>query len=197
MPAHAAHCFQSSALRALPLTPTHLFPAIVCAHRPLMRFGAYETAPQRVHTATGLGLVLSLVLLSCSSRTGTAFRSGRFSFGQEWDGGGGKSLSFTGVLGQSNGQESHTYRNRFGKTCLFSSDIGPHRQYWAKRPRVRASCPFYRQCVAHSAANEADETESSSPDQPETGGVTRSFKAAAGIERPAAFHGCVYLPLVP
>jgi hypothetical protein len=106
-----------------------------------MRFGAYETAPQRVHTATGLGLVLSLVLLSCSSRT--AFRSGRFSFGHEWVGGGGKSLSFTGVLGQSSGQESHTYRNRLGKTCLFSSDIGPHRPYWATRPRLRVSCPFY------------------------------------------------------
>src|ERR1700730_1502911 len=89
-----------------------------------MRFGAYETAPQRVHTATGLGFVLPLALLSCSSRT--ALRSGRFSFGHEWVGGGGNSLSFTGVLGQSNGQESHTYRNRSGKTCLFSSDIGPH-----------------------------------------------------------------------
>ncbi len=106
-----------------------------------MRFGAYETAPQRVHTATGLGLVLSLVLLSCSSRT--AFWSGRFSSGHEWVGGGGKSLSFTGVLGQSNGQESHTYRNRFGKTCLFSSDIGPHRLYWATRPSLRVSCLFY------------------------------------------------------
>src|ERR1700686_5908627 len=106
-----------------------------------MRFGAYETTPQRVHTATGLGLALSLVLLSCSSRT--AFRLGRFSFGHEWVGGGGKSLSFTGVLGQSNGQESHTYRNRFGKTCLFSSDIGPHRPYWATRPRLRVSRSFY------------------------------------------------------
>src|SRR6266446_1706817 len=104
-----------------------------------MRFGAYETAPQRVHTATGLGLVLSLVFRSCSSATG--FRSGRFSFGHKWDGGGGKSLSFTGVLGQSNGQESHAYRNRFGKTCLFSSDIGPHRPYWARhsgRPYKRS-----------------------------------------------------------
>src|SRR5260370_26948767 len=88
-----------------------------------MRFGEYETAPQRVHTATGLGLVLSLVPISCSLRT--AFRSTRFSFGHAWVGGGGKSLSFIGVLGQSNGQESHTYRNRFGKTCLFSSGIGP------------------------------------------------------------------------
>ena len=84
VPAHAAHCFQSSALTALPFTPTHLFPATVCAHRPLMRFGAYETAPQRVHTATGLRLMLSLGLLSCSSRT--AFRSGRSSFGHEWAG---------------------------------------------------------------------------------------------------------------
>ena len=141
VPSHAAHCFQSSALRALPLTPTHLFPAPVCAHRPLMRFAAYETAPQRVHTATGLDLVLSLVLFSCSSRTG--FRSGRFSFGHEWVGGGGKSLSFTGVLGQSNGQESHTYRNRFGKTCFFSIDIGPHQPYWATCPKRRVSCPFY------------------------------------------------------
>src|SRR5260370_33616199 len=106
-----------------------------------MRFGEYETAPQRVHTATGLGLVLSLVPISCSLRT--AFRSIRFSFGHAWVGGGGKSLSFTGVLGQSNGQESHTYRNRFGKTCLFSSDIGPHRLYWATRPRLHVSCPFY------------------------------------------------------
>ena len=109
-----------------------------------MRFGAYETAPQRVHTATGLGLVVSLVLLSCSSRI--AFRSGRFSFGHEWVGGGGKSLSFTGVLGQLNGQESHTYRNRFGKTCLFSSDIGPHRPYPASmkqryRCNIKAALP--------------------------------------------------------
>src|SRR5712664_3551249 len=102
-----------------------------------MRFRAYETAPQRVHTATGLGLVLSLVPFSCSSRTG--FGSGWFSLGHEWAGGGGKSLSCTGVLGQSNGQESQTYRNRFGKTCLFSSDIGPHRRYWATRPRLRLS----------------------------------------------------------
>jgi hypothetical protein len=35
-PAHAEHCFQSSALTALPLTPTHLFPATTCAHWPLM-----------------------------------------------------------------------------------------------------------------------------------------------------------------
>lgn len=141
VPAHAAHCFQSSALRALPLTPMHLFPATVCAHRPLMRFRAYETAPQRVQTAKGLGFVLSLVPLSGSSRAG--FKSGRFSFGHEWAGGGGKSLSFTGVLGQSNEQESQTYRNRFGKTCLFSSDIGPHRPYWATRPAHGFSCPFY------------------------------------------------------
>src|ERR1700686_5106 len=114
-----------------------------------MRFGAYETTPQRVHTATGLGLALSLVLLSCSSRT--AFRLGRFSFGHEWVGGGGKSLSFTGVLGQSNGQESHTYRNRFGKTCLFSSDIGPHRPYWATRPRASRLLSILRQQIAHSA----------------------------------------------
>src|SRR5260370_41011755 len=106
-----------------------------------MRFGAYETAPQRVHTATGLGLVLSLVLLSCSSRT--AFRSGRYSFGHEWVGGRGKSLSFTGPLAQSNGQQSHTYRNRFAKTCLFSSDIGPHRLYRATRPILPAPCLFY------------------------------------------------------
>src|SRR5882762_3968882 len=108
-----------------------------------MRFGAYETAPQRVHTATGLGLVLPLVLLSCSSRT--AFRSGRFSFGHEWVGEGGNSLSFTGVLGQSNRQESHTYRNRFGKTCLFSSGIGPALIYniGQHSPRLRVSCPFY------------------------------------------------------
>jgi len=75
-----------------------------------------------------------------SSRAG--FSSGRFSFGQEWDGGGGKSLSFIGVLGQSNEQESHTYRNRFGKTCFFSSDIGPHPPYWAKRPKLSSPVHF-------------------------------------------------------
>jgi len=137
-----------------------------------MRFRAYETVPQRVHTATGLGLglsllgvglsllglglsllgvglsllglglsllgvALSLVPLSCSSRTG--FASDRFSFGHEWAGGGGKSLSFTGVLGQSKGQESQTYRNRFGKTSFFSSDIDPHRLYRATRLRLRVT----------------------------------------------------------
>src|SRR6267142_3148750 len=102
-----------------------------------MRFRAYETAPQRVHTATGLGLGLSLVSFSCSSRT--SFGSGRFSLGHEWAGGGGKSLSFTGVLGQANGQESQTYRNRFRKTSFFSSDIGPHRTYLATRLRLRLS----------------------------------------------------------
>lgn len=146
-PAHAAHSFQSSALRALPLTPAHLFPARICVHWPLMRFGAYETAPQRVHTATGLGLVLPLALLSCSS--GIAFRSGRFSFGQEWAGGGGNSLSFTGVLGQSNGQESHTYRNRSGKTCLFSSGIRPHPAYWATQPKASRLLSILRQQIAH------------------------------------------------
>src|SRR6266481_5878893 len=112
-----------------------------------MRFGAYETAPQRVHTATGLGFVLSLVLFSCFSRTG--FRSGRLSFGHEWAGGGGKSLSFTGVLGQSNAQESHTYRNRSGKTCLFSSDIGPHPAYWATQPKASRLLSILRQQIAH------------------------------------------------
>jgi hypothetical protein len=71
-----------------------------------MRFTVYETAPQRVHTATGLGFVVSLVSLFGSS--GTGFGSGWLSLGHEWAGGGGKSLSFTGVRGQSNGQESQT-----------------------------------------------------------------------------------------
>src|ERR1700674_324457 len=118
-----------------------------------MRFGAYETAPQRVHTATGLGVVLPLALFSCSSRT--AFRSGRFSFGHEWVGGGGNSLSFTGVLGQSNGQESHTYRNRSGKTCLFSSDIGPHLAYWATQPKASRLLSILRQQIAHPAITDA------------------------------------------
>src|SRR6266446_3247864 len=116
-----------------------------------MRFGAYETAPQRVHTATGLGFVLSLVLFSCFSRTG--FRSGRFSFGHEWAGGGGKSLSFTGVLGQSNAQESHTYRNRSGKTCLFSSDISPLSTKLGNAPKASRLRSILRQCIAHSATD--------------------------------------------
>src|ERR1700674_3965819 len=125
-----------------------------------MRFGAYETAPQRVHTATGLGLVLSLVLLSCSSRT--AFWLGRFSFGHEWVGGGGKSLSFTGVLGQSNGQESHTYRNRFGKTCLCSSDIRPSSTILGNTPKASRLPFILRRCTVHSVINAADPTESTS-----------------------------------
>jgi hypothetical protein len=71
-----------------------------------MRFVAYDTAPHRVHTATGFGLVFTLLLLSCSCRT--TFGLGRSSIGHKWAGGGGNSLSFTGVLGQSNGQESQT-----------------------------------------------------------------------------------------
>src|SRR6266446_1651293 len=102
-----------------------------------MRFTALETAPHRVHTATGLGFVLSVVSTFRSSRTG--FGSGRSSLGHEWAGGAGKSLSFTGVLGQSNGQESQTYRNRSGKTSFFSSDIGPHRLCWATGPKLRLS----------------------------------------------------------
>ena len=57
----------------------------------------------------------------------------RFSFGHERVGGGGNSLVSTDVLGQSNGQELHTYRNRFGKTCLCSSGRGPHPADWATR----------------------------------------------------------------
>lgn len=125
-----------------------------------MRFGAYETAPHRVQTDTGLGFVLPLALFSGSSRT--TFKSGRFSFGHEWVGGGGNSHSFTGVLGQSNGQESHTYRNRFGKTCFFSSGIGPHPVYWATRPKPSRLPYILRQRRAHSAvtagANDDNDT---------------------------------------
>jgi hypothetical protein len=47
--------------------------------------------------------------------------SGKSLFGHEWVGGGKSSLSFSGVRGHSNGQPSHTYRNRLGRTCFFSS----------------------------------------------------------------------------
>jgi hypothetical protein len=140
-----------------------------------MRFGAYETAPQRVHTATGLGLVLPLALLSCSS--GTAFRSGWFSFGHEWVGGGGNSLSFTGVLGQSNGQESHTYRNRSGKTCLFSSDIGPHPAYWATQPKASRLLPILRQQTAHPAIADAAMSLFGTPALARIGAPPRRFPA--------------------
>ncbi len=56
--------------------------------------------------------------------------SGRSLFGHEWVGGGKSSLSFIGIRGHSNGQLSHTYRNRLGRTCFFSS---------ANR---RSYCPF-------------------------------------------------------
>src|SRR5579863_5664440 len=114
-----------------------------------MRFGAYETAPHRVHTATGLGFVLSLAVVPCSSSTG--FISGRFWIGQEWVGGGGNSLSVTGVLGQPNEQESHTYRNRFGKISLFSSGIGPHLAYWVSRfPKTSRRPLILRQFIGPS-----------------------------------------------
>src|SRR5436305_12737143 len=44
---------QSALLVAPPITPVQRFPAVICEHWPLIISGEYETAPQRVHTATG------------------------------------------------------------------------------------------------------------------------------------------------
>ena len=56
----AGQASQSALFAALPITPVQRLPAIVCEHWPLIISGEYDTAPQRVQTATGCGFWFDL-----------------------------------------------------------------------------------------------------------------------------------------
>ncbi|HVH72162.1 MAG TPA: hypothetical protein VNB49_13765 [Candidatus Dormibacteraeota bacterium] len=56
MARQAGQVSQSILFEALPMTPVQRLPAVTCVHWPLIIPGEYDTAPQRVQTATGCGL---------------------------------------------------------------------------------------------------------------------------------------------